>query len=90
MIYDYDMTSINRKKEKEPNPLMLSDVKFITTQLVDFIKFYTENFAILDDDTKRILDELTVYAELLNQKRYDKLFVDTSLIKNDTFDNDQK
>lgn len=90
MIYDYDMTSINRKKEKEPNPLMLSDVKFITTQLVDFIKFYTENFAILDDDTKRILDELTVYAELLNQKRYDRLFVDTSLIKNDTFDNDQK
>ena len=90
MIYDYDMTSINRKKEKEPNPLMLSDVKFITTQLVDFIKFYTENFAILDDDTKRILDELTVYADLLNQKRYDRLFVDTSLIKNDTFDNDQK
>ena len=67
IIYSYNPEKINK--------VSISAIKYLTTQLSDFLELYGKRVLMMSDREREAYNRLVIISNLLKEKRYDELFV---------------
>ena len=80
IIYSYNPEKIVK--------VSISSIKYLTTQLSDFLEIYGKKVLMLSDEEREAYNRLIIISNLLKEKRYGELFVNPYFVVDFDDDND--